>query len=404
MASPGITRRDLLAALALLAAGGAAGASARRLLAPRLGAREDDGEPESGLWVRGRDPDQLETPRALLDRLETPNEAFFVRTHAHPPRLDRDRFRLAIDGLVARPRTLSLDALAARPQVERRAVLQCAGNGRAFFRPRIAGVPWEHGACGQARWAGPRLAELLAEAQPAAGARFLHLRGLDTMSLPATPAYVRTLPLERAREDDVLLALAMNGAPLPWLHGGPLRLVVPGWTGNHWVKWLATITVAAEEEPSFYSKAGYRMPIAPMTPGGTPGPTAPVTENTVKAIVARPLPGAHVRAGGEGAAAGTIVVRGVAFSGRTHVARVEVGVRAGDAAAPVRWQEAALEGDETAGAWRVFAAQVPVRAGPITVLARATDARGAVQPGEAPWNPSGYLWNAIDEVPVEVLA
>lgn len=394
MTSPKISRRDLLAALAVLGASGAAGASARRLLAGRLEARGEDDA--AGLFVRGRDPDQLETPRAWFERLETPNEAFFVRTHAHPPRIDRGRFALVIDGLVAQPLRLSLTSLASRQQGERRAVLQCAGNGRGLFRPRVPGVPWEHGACGQARWAGPRLAELLAEAGPTAGARFIHLRGLDTMALPATPVYVRSLPLSRAQEDDVLLALGMNGEPLPWLHGGPLRLVVPGWTGNHWVKWLARITVAAEEEPSFYSHSGYRMPITRVTPGSPPGPTTPVTENTVKAIVGYPLPHARIRAEGEG----TIAVRGVAFSGRTHVVRVEVGVRVGET---VRWQEATLAGEETSGAWRVFAAQVPARPGPVTVLARATDARGAVQPIEALWNPSGYLWNAIDTVEVEVL-
>jgi DMSO/TMAO reductase YedYZ molybdopterin-dependent catalytic subunit len=394
MADAKITRRDVVAGLVALGAAGAVGAVGRRLWTSREATREAE-VAGTGLLVRGRDPDQLETPRALLDRLVTPNEEFFVRTHAHPPRIDPRRFSLAIGGLVGQPKSWAIEALGQRPRVERLAVLQCAGNGRAFFRPRIPGVAWEHGGCGQARWGGVPLAELLAEVQPQAEGKFLHLHGLDTQALPATPVYVRSLPIERALADDVLLATTMNGAPLPWLHGGPLRLVVPGWTGNHWVKWLAKIEVATEEEPSFYSKTGYRMPITPVAPGEPPGPTAPVTENTVKAIVASPGPGAQVRAG-------SIAVRGVAFSGRTHVSRVEVGTRVGDG--PANWQEATLEGDETPGAWRVFSAQVTANPGPLVVMARATDARGEPQPTTALWNPSGYLWNAIEEVPVEVIA
>jgi DMSO/TMAO reductase YedYZ molybdopterin-dependent catalytic subunit len=407
MASAGITRRDLLAALGALAAAGAAGAAFRRLLLARLLERYGaDPEVQAderalGLIVRGRDPDQLETPRALLDRLEMPLGDLFVRTHDHPPRIDLGAYRLRVEGLVARPLALSQEDLLARPGGSARAVLQCSGNGRAFFRPRVPGVPWEHGACGQARWEGARLREILLEAGPAPEARFLHVRGLDRMALPATPPYVRSIPLARALEEDVLVASAVNGAPLPWIHGGPARLVVPGWTGNHWVKWLSRITLAAEEEPSFYAKAAYRAPIDPCPPGGAPGETAPVTENAVKAIIALPLPGSRPRLRD-----GTVLVRGVAFSGRTHVVRVEVGARAegGVEGASVVWREADLLGDETPGAWRVFSARVPASPGPLALYARASDARGAVQPAEAGWNPAGYLWNAVDLVRLEVRA
>jgi sulfite oxidase len=385
-------RRDLLRSGALgaaaLALGGAAGALVRRTLAAPA--------PPPGLLVRGLGPHNLETPRGLLASLITPAEHFFVRTHAHPPHIDPNAYRLVIDGLVDRPLSLSLADLqqrADRSGASRLAVLQCAGNGRAYFRPRVPGVAWEAGAMGQAAWAGPRLADLLQEAGVQAGARHLQLRGADTMALAATPTYARTIPLERAQEDDALIALEMNGAPLPWLHGGPARLVLPGWTGQHWLKWLVHVTVAADEDPSFYSKSAYRMPAEPTAPGVTPEATVPVTENNVKAVIARPLAG-EVIAMQDG-----LQVRGVGFSGRTTISRVELSL---DGAV---WHAAALEGDDTPGAWKVFSATLPVTAaGPVTIAARATDARGAVQPDTALWNPSGYLWNPIDRVTCEVIA
>jgi len=386
-----VKRRELLRSgmlgAAALTLGGAAGALVRRALeAPA---------PTPGLLVRGLGPHNLETPRGLLATLTTPAELFFVRTHAHPPHIDLGAYRLVIDGLVDHPLSLSLADLQRRADQageSRRAVLQCAGNGRAYFRPRIPGVAWEAGAMGQAAWRGPRLADLLREAGVQSGARHLQLRGADTMALAATPTYARTIPLERAQEDDALITLEMNGAPLPWLHGGPARLVLPGWTGHHWLKWLVHVTVAADEDPSFYSKTAYRMPAGPTPPGVTPTATVPITENGVKAVIARPLAGEVV------ALRDGLQVTGVAFSGRTTITRVEV-------SADDVWHDAELEGDDTPGAWKVFRATLPrTAAGPVTISARATDARGAVQPDTALWNPSGYLWNAVDRVTCEVVA
>jgi sulfite oxidase len=383
----GPTRRAVLLGAAALGFGGIAGALGRRALLPG---------PESlpGLIVRGLAPHNLETPRAALAAMLTPLELFFVRTHAHPPLIDPSAYRLTIDGLVERPSERSLAELRAVAAGSQLAVLQCSGNGRSYFRPRVPGVAWEAGAMGQARWSGPRLCELLGEAGLQDRARYLHLHGADTMALPATPTYVRTIPLERALEDDVLIGLDMNDRPLPWLHGGPARLVVPGWAGHHWVKWLTRIHVSDEEEPSFYAKTAYRLPGEPTAPGVTPKSTVPVTENGIKAVIARPLAGARV------SAAGGLEVVGVAFSGRTHVVSVEVSGDGGGS-----WQLAALAGDETPGAWRVFRATVAIDGpGPRVIVARATDARGAVQPDEALWNPSGYLWNAVDRVACEVVA
>lgn len=388
-----LTRREALAlgakAAVLAAAAGAGGGLLRRLaLRPARPPLED------ALLVRGRGPDNLETPVAALDRLFTPNELFFVRTHDDPPAIVPAAWRLEIGGDAARPLSLSLADLGKRPQTTLAAALQCAGNGRAFFRPRVPGAQWERGACGQARWTGVRLADLLEEAGISADARHVHLAGADRMAIPAkTPPYLRSIPLERARHETTLVALAMNGEPLPWAHGGPARLVLPGWAGNNWVKWLTGVRAAKEEHPGFYMQSGYRLPNRPELPWCAAGgpEKVPVGENLVRAIIAQPADGAVLRAGAQEAA-------GVALSGMTHIVRVDVSTDGG-----ASWQAAELEGEDAPGAWKVwrhrFRAGTP---GPRTIMARATDARGAVQPEAAYSNAGGYLYNAIDRVSCEV--
>ena len=175
-------------------------------------------------------------------------------------------WEVEVVGLVEHPSRSALDALGRLEQVTTTAVLQCAGNGRALYRPRVAGAQWERGAVGQAEWSGVRLAELLDRAGVQAGAAHLHFHGGDAPPSPKTPAFVRSIPIERARVPSTLLALRMNGEPLPAVHGGPLRLVVPGWAGNNWSKWVRRIVVAREESPSFYMQTAYRMPREPIPP------------------------------------------------------------------------------------------------------------------------------------------
>src|SRR5262249_59478951 len=133
-------------------------------------------------------------------------------------------------GPVERARVLALADLARREQVEAPAVLQCAGNGRSFFAPAVPGLPWERGAVGNASWAGVRLADVLARAglKVKRGEGHVHLLGADAPPSVKTPMYLRSIPLERALDPSTLLATRMDSDALPMLHGGPLRLVVPG--------------------------------------------------------------------------------------------------------------------------------------------------------------------------------
>jgi DMSO/TMAO reductase YedYZ molybdopterin-dependent catalytic subunit len=329
---------------------------------------------------------------ATLDPWLTPNRVFFVRSHLGVPAVDLGPWRLRLTGMVDRPATLGLDDLNGLERVTVPAVLQCAGNGRALFQPTIPGVPWEKGAVGHAEWTGVRLVELLERAGLQKGAAHVHLLGADPPPSPKTPAYIRSIPIARALAPDTLLATEMNGEPLPVLHGGPIRLVVPGWTGNHWIKWLRTLNVAPDEAPGPYQQTSYKMPKVPAPPGAVLKPTDLMSVETmnVKSLITAPESGSRLSPGRH-------EVRGVAWTGLGYVTRVEVSVDRQE------WQDATLHGPERAGSWRQwrFAWDASVR-GRHLIRVRATDSKGAVQPETTPWNRSGYLWNGFDQVSCEI--
>jgi sulfite oxidase len=348
-------------------------------------------EPEVLLEHTGA-PQNLGTPTAFFDRLITPTSVFFVRSHFGPPALDPSR-RLRIGGMVKRPLDLGAAELRHFKEVTITAVLQCAGNGRSLHAPRIPGVQWIHGAMGQATWTGVRLADVLKEAGVASDAVHVRLSGADLPPKPTVPAFLRSIPISRALDPTTLLAYRMNGDPLTLAHGAPLRLVVPGWAGDHWIKWLSEIRVQKDEAEGFYMQTAYRLPKQPVPPGTSvpPDQTVPLTTVSVKSIIGRPE-------GGERTKVGPQEIVGVAFSGEAAVARVEVSTDGG-----AQWVDAKLEGDAGIGRWQVFRHRFTASApGTLRAVARATDARGNTQPEKAVWNPSGYLWNAWHSVAWEV--
>jgi DMSO/TMAO reductase YedYZ molybdopterin-dependent catalytic subunit len=302
--------------------------------------------------------------------------------------------QLLIGGLVDRRLSLSLDDLRRFPPVELTAVLQCSGNGRAFYRPRAPGVQWERGAVGNARWTGVRLAEVLARAGVQPGAAHLELLGSDRPAFPSVPLFRRSIPLEKALHRDTLLAYAMNGEPLPPLHGGPVRVIAPGWMGDAWVKWVNEITVRDRESTGYYMEQAYRYPRRPVAPGAhvLTSEMEPITTMAVKSVIAAPRSGA-VLSGLD------IPVQGVAWTGEGRVAAVELSVDEGRT-----WEPATFTGPDELYAWRLWrgVCRAP-QPGPCEIWSRARDDRGAVQPLVSPWNPGGFLWNGIDRVRVEVV-
>ena len=183
----------------------------------------------------------------------------------------------------------------------------------------------------------------------------------------------------------------MNDEPLPYLHGGPLRIVAPGFPGSAWQKWLARIAVRdREHDGEKMTGTNYRLPREPVRPGDAIDPArfTVITDIPVKALITAPL-------AGFAASPGELAVRGVAWSGHIPVASVAVSADGG-----ASWREARLEAGADRFAWRRFTALVEASAfGPVTIMARATDAKGGAQPLDgAPWNPRGYCNNAVHRV------
>ena len=375
------TRRDFLRRSIALGASG--------LLVPPAGSARAE---EPRLIVRSRWPLDAETPPEVLGREITPIRLFYVRSHFGAPAVGlTKRWSCEIVGGVRRPLSLSLDFRDRLAQVTIPAVLQCSGNGRAFYAPTVPGAAWGRGAVGNAEWTGVRLADLLEQAVVAPGMGHVHLHAADGPPMPKTPAYLRSIPLDRARAASTLLVTRMNGEPLPILHGGPIRLAVPGWSGNHWIKWLRTIVVARDEAPGPFMRTSYKMPLKPLPPGVDPKPdeVASITAMNVKSLIAGPSQGSVLRPGRN-------EIRGVAWTGgEAVVTKVEVSA-GGD------WRAATLEGEARPYAWRPWRLALDLAPGPLTLRARATDSSGATQPESSPWNRSGYLWNGYDRVTSEV--
>ena len=337
-------------------------------------------------------PANYESPRSVLTQRLTPVDRFYARNHFDTPIVDVASWRLSIGGQVAKPLSLSLADLQAMPQTTVEAVLQCSGNGRALFQPRMPGVQWERGAVGNAEWTGVRLNDVLAKAGVAPSARYVQVQGAERPVLPKTPAFIRGIPLTKAMHGDTIIALHMNGQPLPRQHGAPARLVVPGWVADDWIKWLTTIELLDGEPKGFWYETAYRFPDAPGTPGA---PVAPehmkvMTAMNVKSVIGSIEHGAVL-------APGPVEIVGVAWSGDGHaITKVEVSVDG------TTWQRATLDGAASKYGFRVFRSTWRAPPGPAVLRARATDDSGAAQPDAPVWNPSGYLWNAIDPVTVEV--
>jgi len=375
----GFARAAAMAAVAPLAPWSAAAAAAQGVTG------------KDRLIVRAARPQDLETPVALLDSWITPNDLFFVRSHLYTPEVALGAWRLAVDGEVARPVTLTFDDLRRMPQVTLTATLECAGNGRANFSPPVAGVQWQKGAVGTARWTGVRLADVLTRAGVQPSGRFVLLDGAD-VPLGAMPDFVRQLPIAKAMDPDTLLAIEMNGAPIPIPNGFPVRAIVPGWEGAYSMKWLTGVRVLSQEHDSFWIKTAYRYPTRRVAPGAAVPPEhmAPVMGLAVKSLITSPGDGAKT--------AGAVTIRGMAWAGEANITGVDVSTDGGST-----WVPARLGTEQARYTWRQFALEWhPAAAGSYVVMSRAADDTGRVQPVVPQWNPSGYLWNAIDQVRVDV--
>lgn len=358
---------------------------------------------KGGLRVLNDRPLNAETPVHLLDDAETPAERLFVRNNGTPPvtgGIDPLEWAVEVAGEAClRPLRLTLGEILGRFRHQSLQLqLECGGNGRAEFHPPARGNQWTTGAVGCPVWTGVRLKDVLEYCGVADNAVYVayeaadrHLSG-DVSKQPIS----RGVPVSKAMEDESLIAWAMNGQPLPPLHGYPVRLVFGGWPGSVSGKWLTRILVRDRvHDGAKMGGQSYRVPCTPVAPG-----TAVADEDMciiesmpVKSLITWPESGVRLPSGQ------SAVVRGHAWAGDLEVAGMHTSIDFG-----ATWRRADLRKPANRLAWQRWSTNIDFpQPGYYEIWARAVDELGRSQPVVLPaWNPRGYLNNACHRIAVTV--
>lgn len=353
------------------------------------------------LMVMTTRPPQLETPFHMFNESTfTPNDAFFVRWHLAniPTTIDINQFRLTIHGRVQQPLSLSLDDLKRDFEaIEIAAVCQCAGNSRGFFHPRVPGGQWGNGAMGNALWTGIRLRDILERAGLQADAQQIRFDGLDQPVSQATPDFKKSLPINDALRDQIIIAYAMNGEPLPYLNGFPLRLVVPGWYATYWVKMLNDIEVLSSPDDNFWTAHAYKIPADPcacvVNPGESPNKVTPIGQMTVRSFITNYENGSVIPGGKP------TVIKGIAFDQGYGIDQVLVSFDGGQ-----HWQATRLGKDHGDFSFRQWELSFTPAAGKhYEIQNLAINRIGESQRTTPRWNPSGYMRNVIETLQVKAV-
>ncbi|HYP12351.1 MAG TPA: sulfite oxidase [Bryobacteraceae bacterium] len=346
-----------------------------------------------GLIIRQREPENLEFAFSTLDSYLVPNERFYIRSHFPTPALSPASHRIRVEGAVDAPFEIGFEELRGMTQRSVTATLECAGNSRVFLVPQAAGVQWEMGAVGNAEWGGVPLAALLERARVKSNAVDVVLEGADEGELrndprpPGVVKYFRSIPLAKARRPEVLLAHQMNGRALPPSHGFPVRAIVPGYYGMSSVKWLSRIHVTSTPFQGYWQTIDYAY-----WERGSGSPTRQaLMDMTLKSLIARPTLREVIKSGT------TYRVFGAAWTGDADISKVEVSVDGSRT-----WAEAQLIDKPSRFAWRrwQFEWRVAGQPGRMTVLSRATDSNGVVQPVKH--NPDTGSYAIHHSLPIEV--
>jgi DMSO/TMAO reductase YedYZ molybdopterin-dependent catalytic subunit len=342
-------------------------------------------------------PPQLETPFSYFRELITPNEAVFVRWHISqvPTSVDLNGWRLKVGGNTEKELQLTMDDLKKFEKVTYTAVIQCSGNSRSLFEPRVPGGQWKNGAMGNVTWGGSRLKDILNQAGVKEGSVEVSFDGLDGPPLPSVPDFVKSLPMDKATEADVIVAYEMNGKYLPMLNGFPARLIVPGWFATYWVKSLSTITVLPKQFDGFWMKTAYRIPDDPcacVPPGTGPKKTVPINRLDTRSFIVEPSDGTTLKMNKP------VQIMGMAFSGGYGIRDVIVSTDNGKT-----WNATSLGRDLGKYAWRQWTyTWRPKKSGKYTLMVKATDTIGESQPFDSLWNPAGFMRNNIEKIEVTV--
>ena len=346
-----------------------------------------------GKIVLSEEPLVLETPMENLGDFITPTKSFYVRTHFPIPKIDKNKWRLRVEGEVEKPFEINFDDLSKLESKKIPATLECAGNSRSFLEPKVKGVQWRLGGVGNATWTGVPLWILLERAGVRRTAREIILEGADRGKLedPKAPRgeinFARSIPLEKAK--DVLLAYKMNDIDLPPEHGFPVRAIVPGWYAVASVKWLQRIIVTEKPFNGYYQTLDYSF----WKRRGDVSELTALSEIQTKAVITSPSEGEMVSANSK------VRVSGAAWTGNGTIAKVEVSADGGSI-----WSEAKLLEDSKPNSWRLweFDWKTPALPGKTTLIARATDSNGGRQPADRDPDRGTYMINHLLPISVEV--
>jgi DMSO/TMAO reductase YedYZ molybdopterin-dependent catalytic subunit len=346
-----------------------------------------------GKIVRSEEPLNLEMPFGNLDGFITPTKSFYVRTHFPIPKIDKNKWRLRVEGEVQTPLEINYDELLKLESKKIPATLECAGNNRDFLEPKVKGVQWGLGAVGNAEWTGVPLSILLERAGIKPSAREVILEGSDRGKLEDLKGprgdlnFARSIPLEKAR--DVLLAYKMNDVDLPTEHGFPVRAIVPGWYAVASIKWLQRIVLTDQPFKGYYQTLDYAF----WKRRGDLAELVALSEMQIKAEIARPAKGETVPANSN------VRAHGAAWTSDGEITKVEFSSDGGDT-----WNEAKLLGESKPATWRLweFNWKTPARSGNATLIARATDSKGRTQPMERDPDRGTYMINHLLPIAVEV--
>ena len=358
-----------------------------------------------GLRIITSDPLVLETPDSLLAASRvTPSSALFVRNHHGAKHLEGMQSRamsgdLELSGLIDKPIRYPLSELAKLPKTEVEMVLQCSGNFRFQFSKLspIKGTPWNKGGIGNVQFAGVRIDEFLKASGVTVSkqAKYLTAEGADQPEKTGQIDYEKSIPLDVAISRGIL-ATELNGTALPAVHGGPLRLVVPGYYGNVQVKWLTKLRLEVSETSNFFQIPDYRTPKLRIDPGAaieyTFDNSDPNFDMKINSRIFAPEDGSMIAAGRK------IDLRGVAWNdGSAALVAVELSKDQGST-----WSSTRLAASSGPYAFREWSTTAQFGKGEHLLWIRAVDALGRIQPidGGLFWNPGGYGWNAIEKIRV----
>ena len=377
-------------------------------------------QPTADQVVRGKNPRLvvlssrpvvLETPLEILGSERITSKAnLFIRNNIDLPGLNttepnvQPNWEVEVTGLIDKPFKITVEELSKLPQTEVTSVLQCSGNGRSFFNPRPSGNPWTYGGVGHVTWRGVLLKTLL-EAKGAKldpKARFITM---NASTQGGVLPYEKSFPISVMEYNSAMLALGMNGEPLPAVHGGPVRLVAAGTFGTTNVKWIVKLEFAASESTSAEQVPRYRVPvlpgwntpILPTQPGSRYNYTLENSRSNwganINSFILSPLPGSSVK--------GRLVeLRGVAWNdGLAPIESIEVSVNGGTS-----WRRAIIEREHGKFGWYQWVSPQLLAPGEYEAMVRATDALGRSQPmnGNIWWNERGYEWNGVMRVKFRV--